>query len=333
MPSYAIRLLVLLLLFAAIVLAIEAGVGWYQGRIGGGRAINKRLSMIARGAGRATILSKLRRDDETAQWNPDTLPGRLGLGMVRMLHGAGVPYTARAVMSAMAMAIATLFLLVMLAAALSGYALTSGVVLLALAFAGALGAGMPLAILSRMNQKRHKKMEDQFPVALDTFVRALRAGHPVAAALDLLTVEMKDPIGSEFGIVADEVTYGADLRDALQRMADRWGMNDLHMFVVSLSIQSETGGNLAEILENLSAVIRERHSLFMKVRALSSEGRMTALMLTVLPVLAFVALFLINPGFYMDVAQDPMFLTGFVGLALLYAVGFITIRRMVDLKV
>lgn len=333
MPSYAIRLLVLLLLFAAIVLVIEAGVSWYQGRIGGGRAINRRLSMIARGAGRATVLSKLRRDDETAQWNAATLPGRMGLGMVRMLHGAGVPYTARTILSAMALAIATLFVLVMLAAALSGYALTSGVALLALAFACALGAGLPLTILSRMNQKRHKKMEDQFPVALDTFVRALRAGHPVAAALHLLTVEMKDPIGSEFGIVADEVTYGADLRDALQRMADRWGMNDLHMFVVSLSIQSETGGNLAEILENLSAVIRERHSLFMKVRALSSEGRMTAVMLTVLPVLAFVGLFLVNPGFYLDVAQDPMFLIGFVGLALLYVVGFITIRRMVDLKV
>ncbi|MDF0543055.1 type II secretion system F family protein [Sphingobium sp. H39-3-25] len=333
MPSYAIRMLVLVLLFAAIMLAIEAGVSWYRSRIGGGRAINRRLDMIARGAGRVAILSKLRRDDDSARWNPETLHGRIGLGMVRMLHGAGVSYTASAIFAAMAAMVAALFMLVLLGAGSYGYALTGGVLLLALVFAGALGAGLPLAILSRMNQKRHKKMEDQFPVALDTFVRALRAGHPVAAALDLLTVEMKDPIGSEFGIVADEVTYGSDLRDALQRMADRWGMNDLHMFVVSLSIQSETGGNLAEILENLSAVIRERHSLYMKVRALSSEGRMTALMLTVLPIFAFVGLFIINPGFYLDVAQDSMFLTGFVGLALLYIVGFVTIRRMVNLKV
>jgi tight adherence protein B len=107
----------------------------------------------------------------------------------------------------------------------------------------------------------------------------------------------------------------------------------MRMFVVSLSVQSETGGNLAEILENLSKVIRERHSMLMKVRALSSEGRMTALMLTALPVLAFVGLFLVNPAFYLEVADDPMFMPGFVGLLLLYFVGFITIRKMVDLKV
>lgn len=110
-------------------------------------------------------------------------------------------------------------------------------------------------------------------------------------------------------------------------------MNELHMFVISLSVQSETGGNLAEILENLSGVIRERASLFMKVRALSSEGRMTAIMLTALPILAFVALFVLNPGFYLDIAQDPMFIFGFSGLIILYIIGFVTIRRMVDLKV
>ncbi|SCW85074.1 tight adherence protein B [Sphingobium faniae] len=333
MPGYVIRIMVLVLLFAAVILAIEGVVGWYRSRVGTTRAVNKRLKLIAGGAQRNVVLSKLRRDDEAARYDPERLSGRAALGIVHMLHGAGIPYSAQMVMSGMALAVAILFALVMLLAGLGGYALTGGVAVLALVFAVALGAGLPLALISRLNQRRHKKMEDQFPVALDTFVRALRAGHPIAAALELLTVEMKDPIGTEFGIVADEVTYGADLRDALQRMAERWGMNDLHMFVVSLSIQSETGGNLAEILENLSSVIRERHSLFMKVRALSSEGRTTALMLTVLPILAFIALFLMNPGFYLDVAQDSMFITGFVGLALLYVIGFVTIRRMVDIKV
>jgi tight adherence protein B len=178
-----------------------------------------------------------------------------------------------------------------------------------------------------------KKMQEQFPVALDVFVRGLRAGHPVAAALDLLTVEMPDPIGSQFGLVVDEVTYGADLRDALFDLAERWDLDDMRMFVVSLSVQNETGGNLAEILENLSRVVRERHSMLLKVRALSSEGRMTAVMLTVLPVLAFSALFLLNPNFYLEVADDPLFPPGFLGLILLYVVGFVTIRRMVDLKV
>ncbi len=155
--------------------------------------------------------------------------------------------------------------------------------------------------------RTRKRMEEQFPVALDVFVRGLRAGHPIASALELLTVEMPDPIGSQFGIVVDEVTYGAELRDALQNMAERWDLDDMRMFVVSLSIQNETGGNLAEILENLSRVIRERHAMLLKVRALSSEGRMTAVMLTVLPIFTFAMLFIFNPHFFMDVADDPWF--------------------------
>jgi len=105
------------------------------------------------------------------------------------------------------------------------------------------------------------------------------------------------------------------------------------MFVVSLSVQNETGGNLAEILDNLSKVIRERHSMMLKVRALSSEGRMTALMLTILPVFAFTVLFLVNSSFYLDVADDPFFLPGFITLIVMYLIGFVTIRRLVDLKV
>jgi len=144
---------------------------------------------------------------------------------------------------------------------------------------------------------------------------------------------MPDPIGSQFGIAVDEVTYGAELRDALQSMAERWDLDDMRMFVVSLSIQSETGGNLAEILENLSKVIRERHAMLMKVRALSSEGRMTAVMLTILPVFTFVTTFLLNPRFFLDVAGDPWFVPGFSMLGILYLIGYFTIRKMVDLKV
>jgi tight adherence protein B len=195
------------------------------------------------------------------------------------------------------------------------------------------GAGIPMLIFQFRANRMRKKIEDQFPLALDVFVRGLRAGHPIAAALDLLTVEMPDPIGSQFGIVVDEVTYGADLRDALSAMADRWDLDDMRMFVVSLSVQNETGGNLAEILENLTQVIRERASMMRKVRALSSEGRMTAAMLTALPVIAFTLLFIGNPKFYLDVADDPAFLPGYVGLLTLYAIGFFTIRRMIDLKV
>ncbi len=331
-PLY-IRILVLILLFAAVVLTIEGITGWLRGRAGKEHVLNRRLKMIAAGYERSTVLSKLRRNDDALNFSRDSLFGRIGLSVVHALHGAGLSVPARTILTIMTIATGLLFVLVLIGGVMAGYGMTAGMVVMAAAFAGSLGLILPIMVLGRMSQRRRKKMEEQFPVALDTFVRGLRAGHPIAAALDLLTKEMKDPIGSEFGIVVDEVTYGSDLRDALQRMAERWDMNEMHMFVISLSVQAETGGNLAEILENLSAVVRERASLFMKVRALSSEGRMTAVMLTALPILAFVALFLINPAFYLDIAQDPMFIFGFSGLIILYIIGFVTIRRMVDLKV
>jgi tight adherence protein B len=176
-------------------------------------------------------------------------------------------------------------------------------------------------------------MEEQFPEAIDIFTRSLRAGHPIASAIFLITEEMGDPIGSEFGLVSDEVSYGAELTDALLAMAERWNLEDMRMFVVSVSVQSETGGNLAEILGNLSNVIRARAAMYMKVRALSSEGRVSALMLSALPAFSFLVLFFFSPRFYLDVAQDPIFVIGFSSLLVLYAVGVLVIRRMVDLRV
>jgi tight adherence protein B len=225
------------------------------------------------------------------------------------------------------------FGLLLLMGAWWGIGVSFGRIVISLVFAFALGVVLPVMALNFKATRTRKRMEEQFPVALDVFVRGLRAGHPIAAALELLTVEMPDPIGSQFGLAVDVVTYGAELRDALQSMAERWDMDDMRMFVVSLSVQNETGGNLAEILENLSKVIRERHAMMMKVRALSSEGRMTAVMLTILPIFAFVILFMFNPSFFLDVANDPMFVPGFAFLIILYVIGFVTIRKMVDLKV
>jgi tight adherence protein B len=229
--------------------------------------------------------------------------------------------------------VAIFFGLLLLMAAWWGVGISFGRIVICAAFALVLGAVLPIMALSFKAARTRKRMEEQFPVALDVFVRGLRAGHPIAAALELLTVEMPDPIGSQFGLAVDEVTYGAELRDALQNMAERWDLDDMRMFVVSLSIQNETGGNLAEILENLSKVIRDRHGMMLKVRALSSEGRMTGTMLTILPIFAFTLLFIISPRFFLDVAGDPMFVPGFVILVALYLVGFFMIRKMVDLKV
>jgi len=328
-----IKALVLACLFGAIVLGVEALVSWYTSSKSSGRAINLRLKLIGQGRSHSEALSMLRRSESSIPAGLPPIAQRIARNFEHTLSQARVTIKTGRLMLLLLAAPTALFFAILIALITGGVGIGFGRLLLVATFAGLLGFGLPLMVLQFKATRMRKKIQEQFPVALDVFVRGLRAGHPIAAALDLLTVEMPDPIGSEFGIVVDEVTYGAELRDALDNMADRWDLDDMRMFVVSLSVQSETGGNLAEILDNLSRVIRERASMMMKVRALSSEGRMTAIMLTALPVLAFTSLFLLNPTFYLDVSDDPAFVPGFVTLIALYVTGYVTIKRMVNLKV
>lgn len=329
-----LRALILVCIFSAVVLAAEALVRAIVNARAGERAINQRLTMIGRGVSRAETVSILRR---TGSSLPAGLPApieALGRKIERTLIQAQVRLpTGQLMMFILVAPIVIFFALLLLMTLWWGVGISFGRILISAVFAGVLGAALPLMLIRMKAARIRKRMDDQFPVALDVFVRGLRAGHPVAAALELLTTEMPDPIGSQIGLVVDEVTYGAELRDALDSMAERWDSEDMRMFVVSLSIQSETGGNLAEILENLSRVVRERHSMLLKVRALSSEGRMTATLLTFLPLLAFTMLFLLNPAFFLDVANDPWFLPGFGMLIGLYLIGYFWIQKMIDLKV
>lgn len=333
MDPIALRVLALVVIFASVFLVSERVIAMLRQRQRGSRAINKRLKLIEGGLDREIVTSRLRKSAPGSFTDMPGLVGKAGRSIERAVVASGIPLPPHQIMLGMAIASTAFVGLILLGAGVAGYSIGIGTVQLALVLGLCFGAGIPLIILSHMASKRIKRMQEQFPVALDIFVRGLRSGHPIASALDLLTKEMEDPLGTEFGIVVDEVSYGADMRDALQNMADRWGIDDIQMFVVSLSVQNETGGNLAEILANLSTVIRDRHSMYMKVRALSSEGRMTALILTALPILAFSALFLSNPAFYMDVSQDPIFPIGFIGLIIVYIIGFVAIRRMIDLKV
>jgi len=328
-----IRAVVLVCVFGAVILFAEALVRAFVESREHGKAVNLRLKLIGQGKTRGEALRLLRDTrGNLAEHVPPRFKGT-ARGFDRIVTAARVPIASNRLFMVLALCPVAVFILILLAVIASGGSITVGRFLLVATFAVAVGVGIPMMVLRFRAARTRKRMQEQFPVALDVFVRGLRAGHPIAAALDLLTVEMPDPIGSEFGAVVDEVTYGAELRGALSDMAERWDMEDIRMFVVSLGIQSETGGNLAEILENLSGVIRDRASMMMKVRALSSEGRMTATMLTGLPIFAFTLLFLFNPAFYLDVANDPAFIPGFVILIVLYAVGFFTIRKMVDLKV
>jgi tight adherence protein B len=331
--SEAIRFLMLLALFASVFLLAQVLLRASIERRAHSSAINKRLKMIASGTGREAIVNILRKNDPLQLGEGASYWNKLYFAFRRNLTMAAVPWTASQVALSMAALFAALVLIVAIGAWRANYLLTPGVLQLILAFAAAAAIGLPLMTISVLAERRRKRMQEQFPLALDLFVRSLRSGHPIAGALELLTQEMADPIGTEFGLVTDEIAYGMELADALNDMAERWDLDDIRMFVVSLSVQNETGGNLAEILDNLTKVIRERASLYLKVRALSSEGRMTGWMLTILPVGTFVMVFLLNPGFYLDVASDPIFYIGFPLLLTWYVIGVIAIRKMVNIRV
>ena len=168
------------------------------------------------------------------------------------------------------------------------------------AFAAALfcSTALPLLVLRITRSRRHKSFGAQFPDAIDIIVRSLKAGHPVPVAISMVAREMPDPIGSEFGMVSDEVTYGADLETAMRSLYFRVGQDDLPLFVTAVAIQGSTGGNLSEILQNLSAIIRLRFKMRRKVKSLAAEGKYSAIILSGLPIAMFAVLQTMAPEFY-----------------------------------
>jgi tight adherence protein B len=202
-------------------------------------------------------------------------------------------------------------------------------VLIALFF----GVLLPYLVVRFMRKRRQKAFGAQFADALDMIVRSLRAGHPTPVALGLVAREMRDPIGSEFGIVVDEITYGADLETALRNLYVRVGQDDLPLFVTAVAIQAATGGNLGEILANLSAVIREHSEMRRKIRALASEARASAIILSSLPIVMFGLMNLVSPNFYASVWDEPLTKQALAAAGFWMLIGNFVMYRMVNFKI
>ena len=194
------------------------------------------------------------------------------------------------------------------------------------------GIGLPLFIVRYIRNRRRTEFQTQLPDALDVVVRSLRSGHPVPTALALVGREMADPIGSEFGLTTDELTYGLDLPTALQNLSARVGVADMSLLVTAVSLQSSAGGNLGEVLENLSRVLRDRFQLKRKVRSLSAEGRFSAYGLTILPVAIALAIYFPNPRYYTDVWHLPTFQIVMGGLIVWKILGDLMIYKMINFK-
>ncbi|MGO4914754.1 type II secretion system F family protein [Pseudogemmobacter sp. W21_MBD1_M6] len=192
--------------------------------------------------------------------------------------------------------------------------------------------GGPVLVIGNRRRARMAKLTAQLPDALDLMARGLQVGHPLSVTVASVASDMPDPIGSEFGIIQDQVSYGDDIVTAFNDFAERVDIEDARYLAVSVGIQHGTGGNMARILKVLSKVIRDRAVMHKKIHAISSEGRLSAVILTCMPLIIFATITITSPGFYGDVKSDPLFMPIMASIiSLIVLQGFILIR-MVNFK-
>ena len=316
-PIYAVYLFVAL----AAGLAVEAIYLVFFTSRSYRKNINRRLQIMEGQPDREGVLSQLRRER-----------GLSGLGDYRM---SLIALNRLILQSGVTLGIGKL---VMYITAGAGFAfaivmLLRGDWLESLIAAVVCATLVPLLVLKFLRSRRQKAFGTQFPDALDIIVRSLRAGHPVPIAITMVAREMRDPIGSEFGIVSDEITYGADLEGGMRNLYFRLGQEDLPLFVTAVAIQSSTGGNLGEILENLSAVIRQRFKMRRKIRALAAEGRASALILSSLPIMMFIIVQVVAPDFYASVWHEPLTKIALSCAAGWMSIGNFIMYRMVNFRI
>jgi tight adherence protein B len=196
-----------------------------------------------------------------------------------------------------------------------------------------MGIGGPIGYLNFMAARRAKGLSVQLPNALEVMVRSLEAGHPIPTAINLVGREMPDPIGSEFGMAADEIAYGATLEQAVGRIADRCRHPDVDLFSAAIRLQEKAGGNLTNLLKMLANTVRERLKMRMKIKAASSEGRVSALILTAAPVVCFIFINVSNHHYYADVLHARFIQIGLGILGGLLLTGNLVMRKMIDMRI
>lgn len=303
---------------ASVILAGEAFYLSLAGRRSRRLAVNHRLRRLADDAPAEQTLHNLLRERGLTD-SGDFVSGIVWLNRLYTQSGVtGSPLTFAASFLLAGLAISLLLWL------LFGLAKpTAFIVFLMIGFV------LPLVVLRRARRKRVQMFARQLPDALDMIVRSLRAGHPATVAIGLVAREMPDPLGSEFGIVADEITFGLSMEQAVRKLSERVGFEGLHLLSVSLSIQAKTGGNLTEILSNLSSVLRERQKLRLKIRALSAEGRASAWIISLFPVAMFLILQIIAPAYYGKVWGNPIIWPVFLTFGFWALLGDFIMYRMV----
>ncbi|MDF1856227.1 type II secretion system F family protein [Pseudooceanicola sp.] len=284
--------------------------------------VNRRLEMLDKGAGREEVLEKLRKE------------------MQQHMASRKIPLYSLLADKAQKAAIAfTPQQLLMMMAVLSGVAFmgitVSSDTSLAMRVVMSVGIGIGAVYIwvSRKANKRYSMIEEQLPDAVELMVRSLRVGHPFSSAIAIVAKEVQDPLASEFGIIADEAAYGRDMGEALKEMAERLDMQDMRFLAVAVTIQQQSGGNLAEVLAGLAAVIRSRFRLFRRVKAITAEAQWSGKFLSAFPILALIVINVMDPHYYDEVMEHPYFIHACLAVAGFLGANLFVMRSLVNIKV
>ena len=284
--------------------------------------VNRRLQMLDKGQRREEVLAKLRKE------------------MDQHMEGAGIPLYSmladRAQTAAIAFTPNQLILLmvgVTIAAFLGLSAMTETGLPVRIVLAVGFGVGGVFFWINSKAKKRLAMIEEQLPDAVELMVRSLRVGHPFSSAISIVSKEIQDPLATEFGIIADESAYGREIGEALKHMAERLDMQDLRFLAVAVTIQQQSGGNLAEILEGLAKVIRARFRLFRRVKAITAEAQWSGKFLSGFPVMALIFIQVTKPDYYDPVIDHPLFIPACFAVAIFLVLNLFVMRMLVNIKV
>ena len=313
-------------LFVAVALGLEGGFMWWNATRGPeAKRIERRLKLASAGGHGTEQLSILKQR---------ALAESEGLQKLLLLVPRIHSVDRMLVQSGLSMSVGNLIGLVVsfACAGLIGITLLGKSMVIALIVGVILGA-LPIIHVTRARDKRLSRISDQLPDAIDLMGRAMRAGHAFPTALKMVGDEMPEPIGIEFRTLFDEINYGVALQDALLNLLARVPSPDLQYLVVAILIQRESGGNLAELLDNISAIVRSRIKLMGEVRTLSAEGRLSAWILSGLPFVAALVINLVNPGFMKILWEDSAGLNLIYGALILMAFGIWWMSRIIKIRV
>ena len=284
--------------------------------------VNRRLEMLNKSTSREEVLAKLRKE------------------MDQHLESRGVPLYSLLADRAQKAAIAfTPNQLLMMMAAVSVFAFlgltmaTETSLPVRLVMGLGIGVGGVFMWVNHKAKKRLALIEEQLPDAVELMVRSLRVGYPFSSAIAIVSKEIKDPLATEFGVIADEATYGRDIGESLKHMAERLDMQDLRFRAVAVTIQQQSGGNLAEILDGLAKVIRARFRLFRRVKAITAEAQWSGKFLSGFPVAVLLAIQIFDPHYYDEVLDHPWFIPACFIVGIFLALNLIVMRILVNIKV